>query len=157
MQDLNLSKIDGNGRGEEAGGMKIFARKMRGSLSKNEGIAILYWGFFGDSTWWSTEKKSWCICLSFVNKHVLQNKCPSKNMRWLPLIVLIYYFSNCYLAVPRPASDHYRRGSLTHLILITGFLHIWPEGHWESCNAVVSLSPNGHLWTGNRLILLTAP
>ena len=31
------------------------------------------------------------------------------------------FFLNCYLAVPRPTLGHYRRGSLTHPMLITAF------------------------------------
>ena len=30
-------------------------------------------------------------------------------------------------------------GILTHSVLITAFLHIRPEGHWEPCNDVGSL------------------
>ena len=36
---------------------------------------LLYLIFFGDFSWCSIEKKFWCVFLSFVNKHVLQNKC----------------------------------------------------------------------------------
>ena len=49
-----------------------------GGLSKNAEVAILYWGFSGDFSWCSIGKKSWCIYLSFVNKHVQQNNCLNK-------------------------------------------------------------------------------
>ena len=52
-----------------------------------------------------------------------------------------FFFFNCYLAAPRPTSGHYRGDSLTHPMLITAFLHIRPEGHWEPRSEVGSLSP----------------
>ena len=52
-----------------------------------------------------------------------------------------FFFFNCYLAAPQPALGHYRGGSLTHPMLITCVLHIKPEGHWEPCSEVASLSP----------------
>ena len=51
------------------------------------------------------------------------------------------FFLNCYLAAPRPTLGHFRGDSLTHLMLITVFLHFWPEDHREPCNEVGSLSP----------------
>ena len=54
--------------------------------------------------------------------------------------VLLVVFFNCYLAAPWPTLGHYRGVSLTHLMLITGVLHIQPEGHWEPRNEVGSLS-----------------
>ena len=94
---------------------------------------------------WSVEKKSWCAHLSFVNKYVLENKCPSKYTTWLLLIVLVKFIFNCYLAAWWPTLDHYRGGSLTHPMLISSFLHIWSEGYCESCNEVGFLSPAKHL------------
>ena len=40
-------------------------------------------------------------------------------------------FFNYYLAAPRPTLGLYRGDSLTHPMLITAFLHVQPEGHWE--------------------------
>ena len=50
------------------------------------------------------------------------------------------FFLNCYLAVPPPALGHYWGGNLTHPMLITCVLHIWPEDHWEPRSEVGSLS-----------------
>ena len=41
-------------------------------------LCLLYWGFSGDSSWCSIGKKSWCIYLYFVNKHMLPNNCSGK-------------------------------------------------------------------------------
>ena len=38
---------------------------------------------------------------------------------------------NCNLTAPQPTLGHYRKGSLTHLMLITVILHIWPKGYQE--------------------------
>ena len=54
-------------------------------------------------------------------------------------------FFSCYLAAPRPTLGHYRGASLSHPILISAFLHIWPEFHREPCNEVGCLSPVEHL------------
>ena len=54
---------------------------------------------------------------------------------------IIFFVFNCYLAAPQPTLGHYRGGSLTHPMLITCVLHIWPEGHREPRNKVGSLSP----------------
>ena len=54
-------------------------------------------------------------------------------------------FFNCYLAVPWPTLGHSQGHSLTNLMLITAFVHIQPEGHWEPRNEVGSLSPVKHL------------
>ena len=54
-------------------------------------------------------------------------------------------FFNCYLAAPQPTLGHYQGGSLTHPMLITCILHIWPEGQQESHSEVGSLSPSEHL------------
>ena len=48
---------------------------------------------------------------------------------------------NLCLATPRPTLGHYRGDSLTHSLLITAFLQIWPEGHREPRSEVGSLSP----------------
>ena len=45
------------------------------------------------------------------------------------------------MAAPQPTLDHYQGGSITHPMLITAFLHVQPEGHWEPCDEVGSLSP----------------
>ena len=55
--------------------------------------------------------------------------------------LMLDFFFNCYLAAPRLTLGHYRGGNLTHPMLITCALHILPEGHWEPCNEVGSLSP----------------
>ena len=54
---------------------------------------------------------------------------------------IINFFLNCYLAAPRPSFGHYWGGSLTHLMLITCVLYIWPEGRREPRSGVGSLSP----------------
>ena len=60
--------------------MEKFAKNGRGRQAKQErclemGIAILKWGFSRDYSWFRIGKKAWCVYLSFVNKHVLQNNC----------------------------------------------------------------------------------
>ena len=65
--------------------------------------------------------------------------------RYLPTLHSHWIFFNCYLAAPWPTLGHYWGGSLTHLMVITCILHIQPEGHWEPCNEVGSLSPTQHL------------
>ena len=62
----------------EMGSLKIFPRKGGSGLrqngeglSRNGGVAILYWGFYRDSPWCIVGIKFWCVYLSFVNKHVL--------------------------------------------------------------------------------------
>ena len=113
---------------------------MRGFVEKWR-VAILYWGLFWDFSWCSIEKKPWCVYLFFVNKYVLQNKCPSKKKNEMIAINSIdIVIFNCYLDVPRPALNHYWGGSLIHPKLITAFLHIWPEGHCEPCKEVGSLN-----------------
>ena len=57
----------------------------------------------------------------------------------------IDFFNCCFLAAPWPNLGHYREASLTHPMLITCVLHIWPEGHLEPCSKVGSLSPAEHL------------
>ena len=47
-----------------------------------------------------------------------------------------FFFFNCYLAVPRPTLGHSQGDSLTNPMLITAYVHIWPEGHRESRNRV---------------------
>ena len=54
-------------------------------------------------------------------------------------------FFNYNLAAQRPTLGHYQGGSLSHLMLIACVLHIQPEGHWDPCNEVGSLSPVEHL------------
>ena len=49
-------------------------------------------------------------------------------------------FFNYDLAAQQLTLGHYQGGSLTHLMLIACVLHILPEGHWEPCNEVGSLS-----------------
>ena len=56
----------------------------------------------------------------------------------------VFFFNSC-LAAPWPTLGHYQGGSLTHQMLITCVLYIRPEGHWEPCNKVGSLSPAKHL------------
>ena len=56
------------------------------------------------------------------------------------LFYFILFFFDCYLAALQPTYGHYLGGSLTHLMLITAFLHILPEGHWEPRDEVGSLS-----------------
>ena len=40
-------------------------------------------------------------------------------------------FFNCYLATPQPTLGNYWGVSLTHLVLITVLLHIWPKVRFE--------------------------
>ena len=54
---------------------------------------------------------------------------------------LKYIFFNCYLAGPRPTLSHSQGDSLTNPMLITAFYLLRPEGHWEPCSEVGSLSP----------------
>ena len=49
------------------------------------------------------------------------------------------------MVAPQSTLGHYRGGSLTHPMLITCVLHIWPEGHREPRNEVGSLSPAEHI------------
>ena len=55
--------------------------------------------------------------------------------------MMIFFFFNCYLAVPRPTLGHSQGDSLTNLMLITAFVHIRPESQREPRNEVGSLSP----------------
>ena len=58
-------------------------------LRRNGGRgAIYYWGFSGDSSWWS-RKKSWCVYLSCVNKHVPQNNCLSKIIIGIVIVLIV--------------------------------------------------------------------
>ena len=50
-----------------------------------------------------------------------------------------------YLAVPWPTLGHSQGDSLNNPMLITVFVQVRPEGHWEPCNEVGSLSPAEHL------------
>ena len=67
----------------ERGGLKSFARKGKDKMGEGGGgcleiglfWGLLYWGFCGDYSWCSIEKKPWHVYLSFVNKNVLQNNC----------------------------------------------------------------------------------
>ena len=68
-------------------GLKIVARrgeKGGGGLQMEGCHVVIYWVFPGGSSWSSIEEKSWFVCLSFVNKHLLQNNC-LRNMRSLAL------------------------------------------------------------------------
>ena len=51
------------------------------------------------------------------------------------------FFFNCCLAAAWLSRAITEGGSLTHLMLITAFLHVWPKGHGEPRNEVGSLSP----------------
>ena len=53
----------------------------------------------------------------------------------------LFIFFNCYLVVPWPTLDHSQEDSLTNMLLTTAFVQVRPEGHWEPCNEVGSLSP----------------
>ena len=128
-----------------ARGLKIFDRKEGikakwGAVSRNGGFPYyteVVFEISHDAAW----KKPWCVYLFFVNKYVLQNKCPSKKKNEMIAINIIdIVIFNCYLDVPRPALNHYWGGSLIHPKLITAFLHIWPEGHCEPCKEVGSLN-----------------
>ena len=62
-----------------------------------------------------------------------------------------WLFFNCYLAVPQPTLGHSWEKSLTNPMLTfvfynQCFLQFWPEGHWEHCNKVWSLSWVECLW-----------
>ena len=69
--------------------------------------------------------------------------------RFLPFSIFchifFFFFFNCYLAAPQPTLGHSQGDSLTNLMLITAFVHIRPEGHWEPRNKVGSLSLAEHL------------
>ena len=60
-------------------------------------------------------------------------------------MLTIFFFFNCYLAVPRPTLGHSQGDSLTNPMLITAFAHIQPEGHQEPRNKVGFLSLAEHL------------
>ena len=61
-------------------------------------------------------------------------------------VVLVHYnpvnnnFFNCYLAAPWPTLGHSQGDSLTDPMLIIAFCLFQPEGDWELCNGVWSLS-----------------
>ena len=59
--------------------------------------------------------------------------------------VPLFFFFNCYLAVPRPTLGHSQGDSLTNLMLITTFVQVRPEGHREPRNKVGALSLAEHL------------
>ena len=71
---------------------------------------------------------------------VMFQRVPNNNSK-LPHCI----FFSCYLAVPRPTLGHSQGDSLTNLILITAFVHVRPEGHWEPGNKVGSLSSDKYL------------
>ena len=52
-----------------------------------------------------------------------------------------FFIFNCCLAVPRPTLTHSRGDSLTNPMLITAFVQVRPQGHWEPRNEVGFLSP----------------
>ena len=58
----------------------------------------------------------------------------------LHLSVWFFFFFNCNLAGPRPTLSHSQGDSLTNSMLITAFVQVRPEGHWEPHNEVRSLS-----------------
>ena len=61
--------------------------------------------------------------------------------QWL---LLLFFFFNCYLTVPRPTLGHSQEDSLTNPMLITVFVQVWTEAHWEPHNKVGYLSPAKH-------------
>ena len=62
-------------------------RQNEGLCLKMEGCHIILRSFLR-FLMMQHRKKPWCVYLFFVNKYVLQNKCPAKKkMRWSPLIV----------------------------------------------------------------------
>ena len=67
-------------------------------------------------------------------------------MIWISVFICLFfylsflYFFYCYLAAPRPTLGHFRRESLTNLMLITVFVQFRPEGHREPSNEVGSLN-----------------
>ena len=49
--------------------------------------------------------------------------------------IVMFFFLNCYLAVPRSTLGHCRGGRLTNPMLITAFGYWFqPEGHWQPHN-----------------------
>ena len=72
----------------------------------------------------------------FERRFIAWNKFSQVNLKGIFL-----FFFNCYLAVPRPTLSHSQGNSLTNLMLITVFVQVRPEGHWEPRNEVGSLSP----------------
>ena len=56
------------------------------------------------------------------------------------IVAVFCFFFNYYLAAPRPTLGHSQGDSLINPMLITVFVHIWPEGHRELPNDVGSLS-----------------
>ena len=74
------------------GGLKNFARKEE--VRQNGGVAILYSGFSGDSSWCSIGKKTKKIC-SLVNKNVLEND----SIDIAIIVVLIIHALNFFLNV----------------------------------------------------------
>ena len=75
---------------------RIWIRK----TEKKRGGSILYWGFSGDSSWCRIRKKSWCIYLFFVNKHVLKITAYIKYKMIgivVVLIVLIIVLCSCII------------------------------------------------------------
>ena len=52
-----------------------------------------------------------------------------------------FFLLNYYLAALRPTLVIFKRGSLTHPMLITAILYFRPKGHQEPRNEVGSLSP----------------
>ena len=49
-------------------------------------------------------------------------------------------FLTAFLAAPRPTLSRCQGSSLTHLMLVTVFLHVRPEGHQEPHKEVEALS-----------------
>ena len=70
-----------------------------------------------------------------------------KGNRW---DVKVKDFFNCYFAAPRSPLGHSQGDSLTNPMIITAFAQFQPEGHWEPCNVVGSLSPTKHLMGFNQ-------
>ena len=74
-----------------------------------------------------------------------ENLCYRNCLSSFVTCLLKKFFFNWCLAAPRPTLGYYRGGSLTHLMLITAFLHVWHESQYVPCNEIGSLSPAKHL------------
>ena len=97
--------------------------------------------------------------MSHTAYHNAHYDCRVSLLSYTSNTITILSFFNCYLAVPRPTLGHSQGDSLTNPMLITSFIHILPEGHWEPGNEPGSQIPTEHLVGLNRdlLILIAIP
>ena len=62
------------------------------------------------------------------------------NSPWLLVDRASFFFFIFCFSAPLPTLGDYQGDNLTHLMLITAFYLIQPEGHWEPSDKVGSLS-----------------